>query len=824
MANTIKLKRGSGSDPQASDLVVGEVAIRTDNGKLFTKKDNGTIAEISGSGGGAGSDIFINTLSSSSGSGGGSATFNGTATRFTLSNPPDISAQQLLVSINGVIQKPNSGTSPSEGFAIDGADIIFAAAPETGANFFIVTYGTIGLSEPADNSVTSAKIVNGAIVNDDVNTNAAIAGTKISPNFGSQNIITTGDISLNGTNPTISFIDSNENADFRLFINVGKFRIQDVTDSNSDRFIVHTDGHIDIPGNLDVGAGVDVTGNVSVTSGDVSLVGGQTVSWDSSNADLIFNDYAKINLGTDKDFKMYQAGDNTILQSANTSGGVYLQGALVQIGSETGEAGVKYVKDDSVELYFDNSKKLETVSNGISVTGNVILPDSADGNTGRFKSGASADLQMYHDGTNSIIKNSEGDLFVRNHAGGELKLQAKFGEDSIICKPDGAVELLYDAVKKLETTTEGVLVSRTSGTTLYKASVAGNSTIGLEIQKTGSTTQSWRIVDGQTANGKLEFYDVTNSATRMCIDGLGRIGIGTASPSYPIDFRVASGDANMRLRADGTGSGDDTVFRMQVAGTVQDNYIYFGDSEDSNAGYINYNHASNYLRFITNTNERMRIDTLGRVAISTSSISSVNNGSTEAKYFDANDGCRLMSSRASTGAREHHVFFNPNGDVGDITTSGSGTTFNTSSDYRLKENQVLISDGITRLKTLKPYKFNWKVDTSTIVDGFFAHEVSAAVPEAVTGEKDATENCSNVVLDKDGKFLEKDVTEEQWNKGKAEDPATYPSDSTWSASYTKNVYQKIDHSKLVPLLTAALQEAIGKIETLETKVAALEAG
>ena len=51
MANTIKLKRGSGSDPSASDLSVGEIAIRTDSGKLFTKKDNGSVAEISGSGG-----------------------------------------------------------------------------------------------------------------------------------------------------------------------------------------------------------------------------------------------------------------------------------------------------------------------------------------------------------------------------------------------------------------------------------------------------------------------------------------------------------------------------------------------------------------------------------------------------------------------------------------------------------------------------------------------------------------------------------------------------------------------------------------------------
>ena len=303
----------------------------------------------------------------------------------------------------------------------------------------------------------------------------------------------------------------------------------------------------------------------------------------------------------------------------------------------------------------------------------------------------------------------------------------------------------------------------------------------------------------------------------------GYVGIGTSSPSYNLDVVAETGDANMRLRSAGTGTGDDTVLRMQVAGTTQDNFIYFGDSDDSNAGYINYNHDSNYLRIFTNTAERMRIDSLGRVAISTASVSHVNSGSTNAKYFDASDGCRLMSGRSSTSAREHLVFFNPNGDVGDITTSSSSTTFNTSSDYRLKENQVPMSDGITRLKTLKPYKFNWKIDPSTTVDGFFAHEVSTAVPEAVTGAKDATENCSNVVLDKNGKFLDKNVTQEQWEKGKAQEPADYPSDSTWSASYIKNVYQKIDHSKLVPLLTAALQEAVAKIEVLETKVAALEA-
>ena len=178
MANVIKHKRGSGSDPSASDLILGELAIRTDTGKLFTKMDSGAIAEIAG----GGSDIAINTLSSSSGTGGGSATFNGSAYRFTLSAPPNVSAAQLLVSINGVIQKPVAGTGqPSEGFSVDGTDIILGDAPATGSDFFILTFKSLGVSEPADNSVTSAKIVDGAIVNADINASAAIAGSKLNP-------------------------------------------------------------------------------------------------------------------------------------------------------------------------------------------------------------------------------------------------------------------------------------------------------------------------------------------------------------------------------------------------------------------------------------------------------------------------------------------------------------------------------------------------------------------------------------------------------------------------------------------------------------------
>ena len=110
----------------------------------------------------------------------------------------------------------------------------------------------------------------------------------------------------------------------------------------------------------------------------------------------------------------------------------------------------------------------------------------------------------------------------------------------------------------------------------------------------------------------------------------------------------------------------------------------------------------------------------------------------------------------------------------DITGTNS-TVYTTSSDYRLKENNVALTNGIERVKLLKPYRFNFKDEPSKTIDGFFAHEAQTVVPQAVVGEKDGER------------------------------------------------MQSMDHGKMVPLLTAALQDAIIKIETLETKVAALEA-
>ncbi len=108
----------------------------------------------------------------------------------------------------------------------------------------------------------------GTIDNADINTSAAIAGTKISPNFGSQNVVTTGtvgsgDITISGSAPSLFFTESDSDPDYQLLTNGGQFRIYDVTNT-ANRLVVNTDGHVDITGNLDVDGAINPTGHVFI--------------------------------------------------------------------------------------------------------------------------------------------------------------------------------------------------------------------------------------------------------------------------------------------------------------------------------------------------------------------------------------------------------------------------------------------------------------------------------------------------------------------------------------------------------------------------------
>ena len=184
-------------------------------------------------------------------------------------------------------------------------------------------------------------------------------------------------------------------------------------------------------------------------------------------------------------------------------------------------------------------------------------------------------------------------------------------------------------------------------------------------------------------------------------------------------------------------------------------------------------------------------------------------------------------------------FYRNGSNVGSIETQGSSTAYNTSSDYRLKKEiaDLDTSLGIETIKKLKPRKYKWVSNDTHFDYGFVAHEVQDAIPNAsdiavVLGQKDETEVAKYVVLDASGNILEEKVSEEKWIAGKSptkdedgkEVAAKYPSDSTWKETTTKPKYQGIDYGRFTPILVKGLQEAVTRIETLETKVKTLEGG
>ena len=256
------------------------------------------------------------------------------------------------------------------------------------------------------------------------------------------------------------------------------------------------------------------------------------------------------------------------------------------------------------------------------------------------------------------------------------------------------------------------------------------------------------------------------------------IGVGTSVPAYTLDVY-------------GTGrfTGDMYLGR----------YIFHDNDTNTWIGFP----SNDTISFRTNSSDRMYINSSGNVGIGTTSPTSIfhvkqtlaspfapmvyfeadrgpsSYGATNVRVDNLEYGYGMKFYRSATYDSSAIGFINGSSTVGSITIGTSSTSYNTTSDYRLKESVASITDGITRLKQLKPKRFNFIGETS-VVDGFIAHEAQDVVPEAVTGEKD-----------------------EVLPNG---DP----------------LYQGIDQAKIVPLLTAALQEAVTKIEQLETRIQTLE--
>ena len=299
---------------------------------------------------------------------------------------------------------------------------------------------------------------------------------------------------------------------------------------------------------------------------------------------------------------------------------------------------------------------------------------------------------------------------------------------------------------------------------------------------------------GMRRNDANKVSIVTNASDQLTVDANGNVGIKTDTPAA--DLHIAS---------------DGNAVAQLTAGASSLCTIRFGDTGDTNIGKIQYNNNGDSLAFDTNNGTRLTILSDGKVGIAETTPTEVLHvngnikgtgnifiGTTGTPHSQtgtvekirisqnelsvANDGGAGIKVNRLSSNGDAVKFFRSGVEVGSIELGTSTTSFETTSDHRLKENVVGLTDGITRVKQLQPKRFNFIVDAETTFDGFLAHEAQAVVPEAVSGTHNE--------VDENG------------------DP----------------VMQGIDQSKLVPLLTAALQEAIAKIETLETKVAALEAG
>ena len=313
----------------------------------------------------------------------------------------------------------------------------------------------------------------------------------------------------------------------------------------------------------------------------------------------------------------------------------------------------------------------------------------------------------------------------------------------------------------------------------------------------------------------------------MRIDSSGNVGIGNSNPA---DYNFDTG-VNLVVGSSSTNG------QIQVlSGTSGTGYLAFADGvtgAENYRGLIQYHHGSNYMGLRTNGTERYRIDSKG--TLFSGSASYAHNTYAHAAVFtknstalgtvviedsDVSSGigntvltCYLRDSDPATLATFVR-FADGGGGVGSITHNddGGGVSYNTTSDYRLKENVNYDWDALTLVNQLKPAKFNFIKNPSQTVQGFLAHEVSDLVPSSVRGNKDHMMDIGTIT-DSDENVIQEDVYEHFCKTDEGQ---------TWTRTGEEPMYQQLDYSRIVPLLTKAIQEQQTVIDDLKSRIETLE--
>jgi len=535
--------------------------------------------------------------------------------------------------------------------------------------------------------ITEKGIKDGEILNADINASAAIAGTKISPDFGSQGITTTGVISmgngltLTGTNPFIDIIDSNNNSDFTVKNDNGTFEIEDKTNSNAVRLAINSSGNV----------------GIGTTSPDQTLHVHKASAGSAASSPV-----AVITL---------ENSDTSVLQFLTPNN----KSAQLRFGDpdSDGAGYIDYSHASNVLTFGVNvSERMRIDSSGRLLVGLTAARDNLANNT----SGVAAQIQLEGtSGTKSIMS------IVRNTNDG--------GDGGIV-------------IGKSRGTSVGSTTAVQAGDDLGHITFAGAD---------GTTLQFGAEIKGQVQTGvgnddmptALLFSTnggSTNMVERMRIDPSGKVGIGTSSPSGKLHLSSGtSGDCELIIESDTDNSNesDNPRILFRQDGGIDESAIQNGDNKleiinsVSNGGIVFKLGTTNGY---TNATEKMRFASNGNALFHTTTNDNTIAGAGGIQLSDDANGSFIRISKKTTQAVPAMEFHNANGRVGQIIPSGTSTSYSTSgSDRSLKKNFESWSEDVLALfKNINPQKFNFiqEEDGTEKTKGFIAQEITDSFPEA----------------------------------------------------------------------------------------------
>jgi hypothetical protein len=702
-----------------------------------------------GSIGGGGTAPILNTM-----------TGDGSDTTLTLTSAP-VNENATVVTIDGVLQHKDT-------YSISGTTLTFSEAPPTGTAVECITWvnttvssallledadgdtkvqveessdedkirfdtgGTermiidstgvgIGTTSPSAplhilKSATGINVATDMLKLSSVDTNPAyyVGFQAQRDNSAGQglNILTTN---VSGTVSESMRIDTSGNVNVGGTTNFGLFTVTQSTDTNAGGIGVVDSGNAKSGRLWSNGTNIYLSSGATGTGNLVLNEGGGNVGIGTSSPNYNLTSYKA---GANANY-IQVANGSTGVNSANGTlfgvdasgnGAVTVQGAFAYITSVAGAERMRITSSGSVGINQSNPSstyKLD-VGGAIRSSGNspsyTLREDDASSQTW---------LMASYGGTFAVR-----DTTVSGTAY-PFQIEAATPTNTLFLDSSGNVGIGTSSPSSLGT---GIPTIDLKGNSSSQSDRAG----GIRFTRyDGTSGMAIYNADGASYIESHSTYPLlitTNGSERMRIDSSGNVGIKNNNPS---DYNAAASDLVV-----GSGSGDAGM--TIVGSTVSNGSIAFADGGTGathTRGLITYDHSSDHMHFNTAGAERMRIDSSGNVLVGTTS------GNFSAKFVVENTASyTFLSRRTGTGNEGHVVFQNGNGAVGTIFTNGSTTSYNTSSDARLKK-VTGSARGLEVINELNPVAYNWKAD-GKVDEGLIAQEVLDIVPNAVSGSEE----------------------------------------------------------------------------------------